>query len=393
MKEITTLEGLREWVKHPKQKLSPRAVRGINIDDCKDALMLKVTEDSLFLGCEMCDKLAGHIVKTGGMVIPNGNDLHFRSHLTQLYSPEQLFEGFDPQHPNGYHLTMDYKVYKQYVSQGKDYPKGIHISLMRRLHDHAITEALWDAIEGKKIVAIMGGHGMERADPMYLQIAKISRTLTQKGFLLVSGGGPGAMEATHVGAHFAVRPETDMIAGINLMKKRPEGAPTGKEYDDPCWLSRGWAVRAAYPIPKGKEAECMSIGIPTWHYGHEPPAVFATHIAKYFANSVREEGLLAIAKHGVIFAPGSAGTTQEIFQDACQNHYYAYNKDKEAVRFVSPMILFGTEHWTQKIPVWDLLRQVSSGRPYGELLALTDDADEVIQRILNYKPEDYTFPE
>ena len=35
-------------------------------------------------------------------------------------------------------------------------------------------------------------------------------------------------------------------------------------------------------------------------------------------------GLLAIAKHGVIYAPGSAGTIQEIFQDAAQNHYSSF---------------------------------------------------------------------
>ncbi len=73
-----------------------------------------------------------------------------------------------------------------------------------------------------------------------------------------------------------------------------------------------------YPLTANDYEKCKSIGIPTWLYGHEPPAPFATHIAKYFANSVREDGLLTIAKHGVIFAPGSAGTTQEIFQDATQ---------------------------------------------------------------------------
>ena len=39
----------------------------------------------------------------------------------------------------------------------------------------------------------------------------------------------------------------------------------------------------------------QSLGVPTWFYGHEPTNLFATHVAKYFANSIREDGLLAIA--------------------------------------------------------------------------------------------------
>ena len=35
-------------------------------------------------------------------------------------------------------------------------------------------------------------------------------------------------------------------------------------------------------------------------------------MAKYFSNSLREDGLLAIATHGVVYAPGSAGTTQDV---------------------------------------------------------------------------------
>jgi predicted Rossmann-fold nucleotide-binding protein len=68
------------------------------------------------------------------------------------------------------------------------------------------------------------------------------------------------------------------------------------------------------------------------------PTPFATHIAKYFANSVREEGLLAIAKGGVIFTPGSAGTMQEIFQDLAQNHYQSFGVSSPMV-FMDKKIL------------------------------------------------------
>jgi hypothetical protein len=95
-------------------------------------------------------------------------------------------------------------------------------------------------------------------------------------------------------------------------------------HKDAAWAETALEVRA-------RTTGASSVGIPTWFYGHEPINVFPTHHAKYFSNSVREEGLLAIAKHGVIYAPGSAGTIQEIFQDAAQNHYGTYTE-------VSPMV-------------------------------------------------------
>jgi predicted Rossmann-fold nucleotide-binding protein len=392
MKEICTQKGFSTWINSPKTELPPTAIQSLNLEDFEDIMMTKDYEESMFLGCEMCDLVAGHIVQTGGLVISNSDKMLFKSHLAYLYSPKDLFHGFDPTVRNGYHATLDYKIYDQYVSQGKQFATSIHTTLMRRLHDHSITEALTEAIDGRKVVAIMGGHGIERSDDFYWKVAKISRILTQEGFLLVSGGGPGIMEATHVGAYFSCRTEEEMKAGIDIMKIRPEGAEAGKEYDDWDWLHRGMQVMEAYPLTKEMEEKSMSIGIPTWLYGHEPPAPFATHIAKYFANSVREDGLLAIAKHGVIFAPGSAGTTQEIFQDACQNHYAPYNKNPDIESYVSPMILLGNEHWTKERPLWDFIQKVTDGRPYGELLALTDDEQEIIDRIINYEPEEYKFP-
>lgn len=51
-----------------------------------------------------------------------------------------------------------------------------------------------------------------------------------------------------------------------------------------------------------------NLAIPTWAYSNEPTGQFSSAIGKYFANSIREDGLLAIASDGVIFARGSQGT-------------------------------------------------------------------------------------
>lgn len=340
-------------------------------------------DGSAFLGCSATDALAGVIVKKGGVFIPDLEGFAFSSHRAFLYGPDEIFAGFDPQNPEGHRHTFDHRVYEEYLAQGKNQPSSILVSLARRLHDHSITDAIRSEIEGRRVVAVMGGHGMERSDPFYQKVAHLSRTLTQHGFLMVTGGGPGAMEATHLGAYFAKRSLDDLDAAIERIGIRPPGAPSNQEYADPDWLHRAWAIREAYPLSEEEAVAGKSIGIPTWLYGHEPPAVFATHIAKYFDNSVREDGLLAIATYGVVYAPGSAGTTQEIFQDATQNHY-------GTVGIISPMILFGRDHWTKKRPVWPLLKEVAQGKMYGELLALTDDEDEIVRRIRMFDPKLYT---
>ena len=93
--------------------------------------------------------------------------------------------------------------------------------------------------------------------------------------------------------------------------------------------------------------------------------------------------MLAIAEYGVVFAPGSAGTTQEIFQDAAQNHYANQG-------VYSPMILFGENHWTNVRPVWPLISSVAKGKEYGELLALTDSEEEIVRRIKLFDPQIYS---
>jgi predicted Rossmann-fold nucleotide-binding protein len=376
MREIETPEALRSWLADSDR--APAAVQGLDLRSHADVLGTQAFEGSLFLGCEMTDAEAGHLVNTGAVVLKNRAQFRFATHRRALYSPQELFADFDVDDPQAHTKTLDHRIYTQYVEQGAHRPPSIEVSLARRLHDHSITDALEEALADKKVVAIMGGHGMERRDPMYGAVARIARALTRKGYFMLSGGGPGAMEATHLGAYVANFDDDGVLdEALAMLWPRPEGAKPGKEYADADWLHRAMRVRAAMPLPG--DARFDSLGIPTWHYGHEPPAAFATLIAKYFANSVREEGLLAVANYGVVFSPGSAGTTQEIFQDAAQNHYRSYGPP-------APMVFLGVEHWMKTRPVWPLLQHVAKGHDYGELLFLTDDEDAIVDRILAYAP-------
>ena len=128
------------------------------------------------------------------------------------------------------------------------------------------------------------------------------------------------------------------------------------------WAATGLAVRRAYPGDGG-------VSIPTWFYGHEPPNVFATSIAKYFSNALREDVLLSRARGGILYLPGAAGTVQEIFQAVTPNYY------GDAATQV-PLILVGVEHWTMTLPVWPLLQSLAGGRPMASSIYLVDTIDE-----------------
>ena len=376
MLEIDTLDAFRGWIAEGSTR-PPAACQALDLT-AQPELEAEPFPDSLFLGCDLTPTAAAHLVRHGALVIHDPGERPYPMHRAHLYTPEELFAGYDGA-LDGYTRTYDHAVYAHYVATGKQHPTSILESLARRLHDHAMTDALTEALQNEKPVAIMGGHGLERRDPAYRQIARVARALTRQGYLMLSGGGPGAMEATHLGAWFAHFDDGALDEALTQLSVRPDGAEPGKEYADPDWLQRAWRVRDRWRVP---EPRYHSVGIPTWLYGHEPPAPFATRIAKYFANSVREEGLLAVASHGVIFARGSAGTTQEIFQDAAQNHYASFGGR-------SPMILLGRDFWTRERPVWPLLQKVAAGKVYDELLFLTDDEEAVVRRIRSYNPSLY----
>ena len=286
-----------------------------------------------------------------------------------LYSATELYRGYCMDKPETFKDSYDQQVYKYYINKGKT-TTDIKETLGRTLHDHSMTNAMNDFLSHfneKQVVGIMGGHGLLRTEEAYQQIVLISKKLTESGCLMISGGGPGAMEATHLGSWMAGKTEEEVTNAINLLKEAPS-------FKDKRWLDTALQVMLAYP-----QKQHVSLGVPTWLYGHEPATPFATHIAKYFDNSIREDSILSIAKGGIIYAPGSAGTMQEIFQEAVQNHYLSFG-------YASPMIFFGTTYWTKEMPVWPFMQHlVDKGKYKNLLLSLTDSMDEITETILKFR--------
>lgn len=383
-RELDTDDGVRAYLE-AGTPLAQAVVQGIDLTPFEEALAARELRGALFAGCRCSPAFLLRATERGAIVFPRVEGRHFDAWRSRLYSPEELYQGFDPERPESYRETLDYRVYASFVDPVTHHPlpAGLDDVIAHRLHDLSVSDALAEFLESARsrgVVAIMGGHDVARNEPVYAQVAGLARTLTRDGFLLVSGGGPGLMEATNLGAHLVDRGDADLARALALLADAPR-------YQDPGWLAAAFRVRAAFPAPPGGRQR--SVGVPTWFYGHEPPNPFASHVAKYFENSVREEGLLAIATHGVVFAPGNAGTVQEVFQDACQNYYRTYT------RYASPMVLFGTRYWnagpddprgSRAKPLLPLLRQLAREKGFEPSLLCTDSVDEIAAFIRAFDP-------
>jgi predicted Rossmann-fold nucleotide-binding protein len=369
MLQIETIEDFEQKLKTDRYWINI-AVQGLDLSNFTAQILKTVFRDCIFLGCELSPEADYYLLHSDNALFPQLR-VPFKMYLNRLYTYKDLYNGFDYRNPNSYFETADYKIYKFFKENGSAEPDSIKVTLAQRLHDHGVSDALHDFLKivgnPKKIVAVMGGHGMPRGSTDYRQVAQIGKKLAESGFLPVSGGGPGAMEATHLGAWFAERPLSDLEAAIDILSTAPK-------YTDSLWLSKAFEVMERYPRITAAE----SLGIPTWLYGHEPPTPFASKIAKYFANSIREEGLLAIAKGGVIYSPGSAGTIQEIFQDATQNHYLSFD-------IASPMVFLNRKYWAEERPIFPLLeRMQKEGKYKNLLLTISDDSEEILQVLQNF---------
>jgi len=230
--------------------------------------------------------------------------------------------------------------------------------MLRALHDDAVSDALDEHLAGARVVGVMGGHRMARGTKEYTGAAVLGRALARSGLTVATGGGPGAMEAANLGAYAAPHSDAMLDKACELLAAAPSYLPSVTD-----WALAAFAVRERWP--EGGS----SVAIPTWFYGHEPPNAFADHIAKYFANAIREDGLLARSTAGVIFLPGAAGTVQEIFDNATPNYY-------ESRSAPTPMVLVDRSHWTEKLPAWPLLSALAAGRPMEARIALVDTVEE-----------------
>jgi predicted Rossmann-fold nucleotide-binding protein len=346
-------------------KLSKATIQNIDFTVSRINWNALDIENAVFLGCKLSneDKLA--IIAKDGVIFPEFPDLIYNPYRSLLYTWQELYREI------GYNTTVDYQIYKHF-SKNKYSPSMIE-ALCQRIHDNSIDDALRDYLKPDsrgdykiRSVGIMGGHGTLRSDKYFLEVAKTAQLLARDGYLVISGGGPGIMEAANLGAYMANYSHNELVEAVEILKSSPY-------FEDDGFHQQALQVLKHFPDSTD------SLAIPTWFYGHEPSNVFASHIAKYFSNSIREDTLLAICIHGILFAPGSAGTTQEIFMDAAQNHYTTFD-------YISPMIFLGKERYTIETNLFNTIKQLSNDKEYGKLVHLVDTSEQAFKAFKENPP-------
>ncbi|MFI7519250.1 LOG family protein [Micromonospora globbae] len=336
---------------------------------------------TLFVGCRFASREVGaDLVRRGANVVPPFSGLPYPTQPSHLYTPEDLSAGFAEA---GFEGMYDTRVYAHFRAHGGALP-DVREALGQRLHDHGVDNALADATRAwlaaygpQSVVGVMGGHAVPRGSVAYRMAAVLGWELARADRLVVTGGGPGVMEAANLGAYLADRPAEELTEAIDLLATAPDFT------DHDRYTAAALRVRERYappPVPRQRGADVAwaragGLAIPTWLYGHEPANLFAGRIAKYFSNAIREDTILRLARGGIVFAPGRAGTVQEVFQAATKTFY---GTDGASGAYV----FLDRTYWTTELPVESLLRPLLAASPFGDLsstIHLTDDVREAVR--------------
>lgn len=277
----------------------------------------------------------------------------------RLYAASDLLEGFNPFDDLGFTLTRDFATFRQFVVDGGPVPRTLEVRMAQANHDSEVADALKRLLDEvrRPLLGFMGGHAAKRNSKPFANIAYLARELAKERYVIVTGGGPGVMEAAHLGVAFSHNDAADLDKALAKLGKYPDYGNLDElfELDGTIkksrtadvvkardWLQAALEVRSyAPPIMP------LSIAIPTWLYGAEPTMPFATHYAKYFQNSLREEALVNNSRAGIIYGQGGGGTMREIFQDVERN-YYAKSADE-----FTPMIFYDRDGYWQTAAAYD----------------------------------------
>lgn len=344
--------------------LTQLRLQGLDLAPFEDLLHGRTDLEGLVvLGGSIPPTLDTHLRRHGTIIFPGHPHAPVAVYRDRLYHPAELYTGIS----HGYAETPDARAYRWALDT--ELGKDTYVSMLKAIHDDAMSDAVADLLQGRRVTGVMGGHNLARGTGGYRAAAELGHALVQAGYLVLTGGGPGAMEAANLGAF--TRSADQLEHALERLAEVPGFQPS---IDD--WVRLAFDVRRDIAGGQDRDERAHSVGIPTWFYGHEPPNVFCHAVAKYFSNAERENGLITASNAGVVVLPGAAGTVQEIFQ-ACTPLFY-HDEDRPG-RDLPRLVLVGVEHWTEVLPAWPLVHALAAGRPMAGHVHLVDDIEAAME--------------
>jgi uncharacterized protein (TIGR00730 family) len=175
-----------------------------------------------------------------------------------------------------------------------------------------------------RAVSVFGSARTAPGTPEYELAREVGRRLGAAGFAVITGGGPGAMEAANHGAHEAGA----CSIGLNI----------------------------DLPFEHGHAIECLDLSL-DFHY--------------FFCRKV----MFVRYANAFVVLPGGYGTLDELFEALC------LIQTEKIHSF--PVILVGTAYWAGLVD-WLRARVAGEGKiDVGnlDLMHLTDDLDDIVERV------------
>ena len=186
--EISSLAQLRTWL------VEGRPLTGLRLQDLdlgpgEPQLLRRADVDGLVvLGGRVSRTLVAHLQAHGAVVFARNDTAPVDVFRAHLYTGPELYAGLSG--PGGYADTVDSRAYAW--SRDARLSRDAYATLLRAIHDDSMSDALSEWVEGRRVVGIMGGHEANRGTPGYAASAHLGRDLAAAGFLVATGGGPGA---------------------------------------------------------------------------------------------------------------------------------------------------------------------------------------------------------
>ena len=170
-------------------------------------------------------------------------------------------------------------------------------------------------------IAVFGSARTPHDDPAYAQAETLGRRLVEAGFAVITGGGPGAMEAANKGASEA--------GGVSVG---------------------------------------LGIELP-WESGLNEWADFGINFRYFFARKT----MFVKYSQGYVVLPGGLGTLDELFEAL------TLVQTQKVTRF--PVVLLGVDYWSGLVG-WLRERALTDGKINEadlDMMILTDDVEEAVR--------------